>query len=260
MGLLGFGSTGSGDVVARGRSDRADVVGVLVGGGSGRHRTVDYALDVHGPHPFRGGVRLGSDPPMVVRLGTSLQVLHLNSRVVIDWLGSGAEGVVDTQSLKVAPAPGIEDRTLGLGPIQLRGVPARATIEAAEVSTSGSGGDPAMHLALCVERHGLSGYETELVVAQVPHYADHLCAVGRSLPVWVLPERPDAVVIDWPAAATAEPGVDEPPAAVVTELPGPAGPRTRGNQRGRARHGRHLVAPSADDDDVVIDLTGDDGG
>lgn len=232
---------------------------MLVGGGSGRHSTVDYALDVHGPHPFRGGVRLGSDPPMVVRLGTSLHVLHLDSRVVIDWLGSGAEGVVDTQPLKVAPAPGIEDRTLGLGPIQLRGVPARATIEAAEARTSDRGGDPALHLTLCVERHGLSGYETELAVAQVPHYADHLCAVGRSLPVWVLPERPDAVVIDWPAAATAEPGVGEPPTAVVTELPDLSGPRTRGNKRGRARHSRDVVAPSADDD-VVIDLTGDDVG
>ena len=257
MGLFGFGSGGSGDVVAHGRSDQATVVGMLVTGGGGRPRTIDYALDVDAPAPFRAAVRLSSRPPMVVRLGTTLQVLHLDSRVVVDWLGSGADEVVETRPLKAAPAPDIEDRTLGLGPIQISGVPAQATVESAEVRPASRGDGPGLHLALFVERHGLSGYGTEVTLTHVPHYADHLCAVGRTLPVWLLPGHPDDLVIDWPAAATSEPGLGEPPSAIVaglTDAPGPAPRRARTGHR-RDPQGRETA--STDDDDVIIDLTRD---
>lgn len=89
MGLFGFGSIGSGDVVARGRCDSAQVTGIVVGGVSGRRKAIDYALRVGAPQPFTAGVRLGAEPPVVVRLGTTLQVLHLETQVVIDWLEPG---------------------------------------------------------------------------------------------------------------------------------------------------------------------------
>lgn len=259
MGLFGFGSIGSGDVVARGRCDSAQVTGIVVGGVSGRRKAIDYALRVGAPQPFTAGVRLGAEPPVVVRLGTTLQVLHLETQVVIDWLGSGADEIADSQPLKVAPAPGIEDRSVGLGPMQLCGVPARATITEAAVGAPTRDGGPLLHLTLWVERQGLGGYEDELTVATVPHYADHLCTVGRSLPVWLVPERPHEVVVDWPAAAVADPGIDSPPAPLLGELADMAGTRPRQVTSGWNRVDRGQVATSSDGE-AVIDLTGDDPG
>lgn len=218
MGLFGFRSAGSGDVVKHGRSDRATVVGILVTGGGAKPHIVDYALDVDADEPFRAGVRLTSEPPMVVRLGSTLQVLHLDSRVVIDWLGSGSEAVVDSQPHKTVPSPGIEDRSLGLGPVKISGVPVRATVESAEVNPGRRSGRRSLQLELFVERQGLSGYPAEIGLVGVPHYADHLCETGAELPVWVIPESPDDVVIDWPAAAIDDPGLGRPPSRIVTDL------------------------------------------
>lgn len=58
-------------------------------------------------------------------------------------------------------------------------------------------------------------YEVEIGRQNIPHYATHMPTVGRTVPVIVSTKRLDKVLIDWPSAAMAEPGVGIGPATEI---------------------------------------------
>lgn len=255
MGIFGFGIPKPASLIARGASEQATVVGIVVTGSGGGPPTTEYTLEVAVDQPFLAVARVPGEPPMPVRLGSTLQAFHHESHVVIDWLGSGAVEVVGAQGAKGAPERGIHDHTLGLEAMHRRGAPATGTLTAMEVRTSSRDGGARLHLSLLVERNGLAGYETELNLPGVPHYATHLCTVDRALPVWVMPEKPDQVVIDWPAAAGEVPGVDDPPAEILAGL-APAEVRSVRPSRSRRNRGVQGLVAASTQDGGIGDLAG----
>lgn len=58
-------------------------------------------------------------------------------------------------------------------------------------------------------------YDVEVGRQHIPHYATHLPRVGVTVPVIVSVKRLDKVIIDWPAAAMAVPGVGVAPSTEI---------------------------------------------
>ena len=223
MGLFGLGKIKPEQVFERGEEAVGRLVGIDIGETSTETSTVrvdDYAVQVGGPAGFTSGIRQRLDPERLVRLGMVVTVRHLDGRAVIDWAatcgGKGYQG--GGALLKSPPAEGIVDSTLGLDKVQRKGVAATVIVTGAAIRDAMLGLSQVLALDLAVTAEGVDGYDTQLTKVEVPHYASHLAEVGALLPAWVRPNRLDRVVIDWPAAAMASPGVGQASSAVLDGL------------------------------------------
>jgi hypothetical protein len=223
MGLFGLGGVKPQKVVDRGERAPGRIVGIeveMVSGGDGEadRRVDDYAVEVLTSTPFVAGVRQYLRPDHGVRLGMDVVVIHLDGHAVIDWSAtSGGSNSPVSALLEEPPARGILDKTLGLKKAA-KGVPATVTISDLRIRDTMMGLGSVLDISIVVRPDGLDEYDSELKKLTVPFYATHLVEIGRELPGWVDPGRLDKVVIDWAAAAQAEPGVGVPPAEILGSI------------------------------------------
>lgn len=218
-----FGRVRAEDLLKRGERASGRLVGIAVRADPDGGRTDTYAVEVLATPIFVAGLRqrLRLD---VVRLGMGVTVRHLDGKASLDWPGGGPP--TDWAALDDPPAAGIVDDTLGLAEAR-RGLGVTVTLDRVSVVDGPPGAARVLQLDLTVQSPGRPSYPARFAAYGVPHYATHLCHEGRSLPAWVDPDRLDRVVIDWPAAAMADPGVRRPPAAVLSELAVPVGSELR---------------------------------
>lgn len=224
MGLFGRGRVTGEAVLERGERASGRLVGIHVSETSGAGesdtnvRVIDYAVEVAGSDRLVAGLRQHLQPLDVVRLGMTVEVRRLQDRVALDWAATcGGRGGVPV-FVKQPPPVGITDETLGLKRAQKKGVAGVATLNQAAVRDAMMGLARVLHLDLTVRADGLDEYDVEVGKVEVPFYATHLVEVGTVLPCWVRANRLDRVTIDWPAAASADPGVGRAPSSVLAGI------------------------------------------
>jgi hypothetical protein len=160
------------------------------------------------------GVRQKLEPTDWLRLGMTVDVRVHGDAVVIDWgrtmgrIGREGDGYLHGwKMLKQAPS-GICDDELGIkrknateGTFTCVSFGARRVLGIATVPTVDG----------VVELPGQPAYRATADL-RTPGYAAHLPIEGGRLPCVVPDKRLDKPMIDWPAAAVADPGVGQPPA------------------------------------------------
>lgn len=216
MGWFGGGRSGARGLLKRGEAGEGRIVGIRVRSERRLDDTYwqidEYAVEVAGAVPFVAGVRQELVPVETVRIGMQVAVRHDGARAVIDWATTCGGGVGELAFLDAPPAPGIDDLTLTLDDVRERSGPARVRIEGASVTTAMRGLLRAVVLDLAVTPEGRPTYPAQLPIGPgAPFYAAHLPEIGAVLSAWVDPTRPERPVIDWPAAAEADPGVGRAP-------------------------------------------------
>jgi hypothetical protein len=199
------------------------------------------------------GMRQRLDPADEVRLGQPVVVRVDRDAAVIEW---GTVGTFRWKALKRPPEPGIEDDSDGLGKARDKWIAGTATIERVQRRAILMGLASAIDAVVVVHVDGQEDYELTVGKVEPAFYATHLLAVGRALPVWVDPKRPDKLRIDWAQAAIDDPGVGEPPASVeeaVAPAASPAAPVAPGGLAARllARAGVTVDGDPAAIEDVV---------
>jgi hypothetical protein len=223
MGLFGLGGVKPQKVIDKGQRGRGRIVGIeveMVSGGDGEsdRRVDEYAIEVQASPPFVAGVRQYLQPDGTARLGMEVVVLHLDGHAVIDWPATcGGSNSPVSALLKEPPARGITDKTLGLKKAT-KGVPAQVTISNLQIRDAMMGLSSVLDIDIVVRPDGFDEYDSQLKKVTVPFYATHLAEIGRVLPGWVNPSRLDKVVVDWSAAAEADPGVGVPPAEILAGI------------------------------------------
>ena len=219
-----FGRTSMHEIVAKG----APAIGVIrgihvshVAEGESTRRIDEYAVE-HPGGTF--GIRQVLRPDDVVRLGMEVDAIVLGEAGVIDWAATGRrlgfDGALDdhrSKVLKRPPVPGIVDEDPGPARARKRGE--AATIEVTGLHERSHLGGLAVRLTatVTVSIPGTAPYEAEIKGLIVPFYASHLIEVGATLPGYVDLRRLDKPVVDWAAAAMADPGIGRPPARPRTE-------------------------------------------
>jgi hypothetical protein len=220
MGWFGRKGSGARRLLKDGEPGQGRVVGIRVRSEHHLDDTVtridEYAVEVAAaPAAFTAGVRQELDPVDVVRIGMPVAVRHDGERAVIDWATTCRGRVGEVSYLDAPPPPGIDDRALMLDDVRARSRPARVRVEGASSTTAMRGLLRAVVLDLSVTPEGEATYRAQLAIGPgAPFYAAHLPGIGALLPAWVDPARPERPVIDWPAAAIADPGVGHAPVAL----------------------------------------------
>lgn len=199
-------------ILERGTPAPGTIVGIevtLVGGGedSSATRIDEYAVESNGTVY---GVRQWLEPVREVRLGMPVTLRVDGKAAVIEWGTGGPSG---WKSVK-APEPGItdnragDDRPNGLKNARKQG--RAATVEILEfVKRSVMFGIAEVTDARCrVTPAGGEPYEATVPKIDPPFYASHLITVGAVVPGWQFKGLlSESLVLDWPAAAEANPGV-----------------------------------------------------
>lgn len=199
-------------ILERGTPAPGTIVGIevtLVGGGedSSATRIDEYAIESNGTVY---GVRQWLEPLREVRLGMPVTLRVDGKAAVIEWGTGGPSG---WKSVK-APEPGItdsragDDRPNGLKNARKQG--RAATVEILEfVKRSVMFGIAEVTDARCrVTPAGGEAYEATVPKIDPPFYASHLITVGAVVPGWQFKGLlSESLVLDWPAAAEANPGV-----------------------------------------------------
>jgi len=218
MGLFGRG-VDPGKVIEKGQSCTGRIIGIAVReesvGEDSKRRVDAYAVEVRASPPFVAGVEQTLTPDRTVRLGMDVQVKHLDGKAIIDWESTCGGEINWIRLLKEAPATAIVDETLKLDKTRKKGLPGSVTITGASIVDAMMGIRQVLQLGVIVQPQGVESYDSALGNVHVPHYASHLVEVGTVLPAWIDSRRLDKVKIDWPAAATAAPGVGVPPSDVL---------------------------------------------
>jgi hypothetical protein len=202
--------------------DGASLPGLLVGikvtlpdGDSATERH-EFAVEAGG-RLF--GIRQNLSPIEEVRLGMPLTVRIQGSDAIIEW------GDVDLSGWKSVAPPerGITDRRdssdnpTGLDAARRKGESVTAEFLAFPPRKALFGAIQVTDAHCRVITASGAASETKISRFEPPFYATHLITVGTRVPAWnlrgFLGER---LVIDWPAAAEATPGIGVPAAADVS--------------------------------------------
>ncbi len=167
------------------------------------------------------------------------------TNAVIEW---GDSGTSRWKMLKTPPAPGIADDLDGSGNRGAmkrvrRGTAVTVTLLEFSVRKVALGlGESVDASVRVVPDGGGEPFEATIpAMQQAPGYAAHLPVIGATLPGWIRTGLlgGESVVIDWAAAANADPGVGRPPAplpgrgGLLGQLAG--GTRRRETRAGRGR-------------------------
>lgn len=226
-----FGGPSFDKILAKGTAASGRVTGIrvrYVSDGDSDRRVDEYAVE----HPGgTAGVRQALVPDEVVRLGMDVDLMVLGDAVAVDWAATGRrlgfEGTNEAyrfKALKDAPAPGIADEEKALAAARKKGEPITVAITALEEQPFLGGLATRLVATVTVTLAGTEPYETEIKGLAIPFYASHLATVGLVAPGFVTLKRLDRPVIDWAAAADADPGTGRPPARPrTTAPPDPAG-------------------------------------
>lgn len=176
----------------------------------------EWAVEVARPD---GGVdrrgcrqRLGSDVTPQIRLGQMLEVRIDDAGGVLLVDGDLTEAEVHHKVLDPPPDDGIADGGHDLAKERRKAVGARLHVLAAERATVFGVPTTGVDLRVRVEPDHEAPFETTLKNVGLPFYATHLAAAGAVLAGTSRPGRQNAVRVDWPASAVADPGLGLPPA------------------------------------------------
>ncbi len=222
-----FGGPSAEKILAKGSPAPGRITGIRVryaSDGEATTRRIDeYAVQHAGGIT---GIRQLLMPDDVVRLGMEVDVIVLSDAGVIDWAAtgrrSGFDGSVETyrfKALKEPPEPGVIDEESSLASARKKGEPVTLTITGIEERPFLGGMAKRLHATVTVSLPGTDPYQAEIAGIGVPFYASHLIEVGLTAPGFVTLKRLDQPVIDWPAAANADPGVGRPPARPRETVP-----------------------------------------
>lgn len=214
-----FGGPSGEKVLAKGAARPGRITGIEVhhvSDGDSSRLQHEYAVELAGATI---GVRQWLAPDEHLRLGMEVVAVVLDGAAVIDWAATGAQhgfsGTTELhrfKALKRAPAPGIVDHEPAVGSARKKGEPASISITALDERSVLGGLAQTLQATVTVVIDGTEPYQAEVKQVVVPGYASHLLEVGRTLPGFVSLRRLDKPVIDWAAAANAEPGVGVGPA------------------------------------------------
>lgn len=165
-------------------------------------------LEVEGPMPETDGVEL-TGAPRWIRYGQTLPVVRSRRGWEVEW--DAAPGPAPTSVARVKPPDaGIDDKTNKAPRARRKGAPCTVEIREVTAGTFLGMGTDRLDLVTTITTDGMEDYALELKRQEVPFYAAHLLRPATVVPGWVRPGRPDKVVIDWPQAAMAVPGIGEP--------------------------------------------------
>jgi hypothetical protein len=225
MGL--FGGPDGEKVLAKGTPEAGVVTGVRFTYASDSETLMPiqhYAIALASGRTI--GVRQKLVPYEPVRLGMQVAVRTLDDATVIDWAATlaatgqpGSTELFKWKSMKEPPAPGIVDEIPQLTAARKQHTHANLRITAVTPRSAAFGLSTAIDFEVVVSITGSEPYALELRNVAVPCYAGHLPVAGQSLPCWVNERRLDRVVIDWPAAAMADPGVGRPTVQLIPAAP-----------------------------------------
>jgi hypothetical protein len=184
-------------------------------------RYCDYAVEAGGTVY---GIRQDLAPDAEIRLGMPVTLAVDGTAAVIEW---GDSGTNRWKMLKTPPAAGIVDDLDGSGNRgamkRVRtGTPVSVTLLDFSVRKVAFGlGESVDATVRAVPEGGGDPIDTTIpAMQQAPGYASHLVTKGATLPGWIRSGfTGTSIVIDWAAAANADPGVGRPPAP----LPGRGG-------------------------------------
>jgi hypothetical protein len=220
MGLFGRGSQ---KVIDDGRRVRGRIVAIDVREESGDSitRIDEYVVELSPSDAGRRfGVRQVLQPDDYVRLGMEVSAWVRDVDMVIDWASTLAEqGIAASNQLdrwkgdRDATRTGVTDALTGADKAARKGEAGTMTIAVLRWDSKFGGLTTALTIGGTVTIGTDEPYEVEIGRQHIPHYATHLAAVGRTVPVIVSERRLDRVTIDWPSAVEADPGLGMPPAA-----------------------------------------------
>ena len=213
----------AGRVQLEGTRTPGTLVGIQVGVTSEEEssRFSEYAVEAGGTVY---GIRQDLAPDDQIRLGMPVTLVVHGTAAVIEW---GDSGTYRWKMLKAPPAPGIvddlddNDNRGAMNRIR-RGTAASVTLLEFSVRSVALGLGEAVDVLVRAIPVGGEPYETTIKkIGSVPGYAAHLPVIGATLPAWVRSGLlgGESLVIDWAAAANADPGVGKAPAP----LPGRGG-------------------------------------
>ncbi len=213
----------AGRVQLEGTRTPGTLVGIQVGVTSEEEssRFSDYAVEAGGT-VF--GIRQDLAPDDQIRLGMPVTLLVHGSAAVIEWGDSGTDR---WKMLKTPPAHGIvddlddNDNRGAMNKIRLGTATAVTLLEFTTRSVALGLGEAVDARVRAVPDGGEPYEATIKKIGGVPGYAAHLPVIGATLPAFVRSGMlgGESLVIDWAAAANADPGVGRAPAP----LPGRGG-------------------------------------
>ena len=214
-----FGGPSADKILAKGSATTGRVTGIRVrsvSDGDSDRRVDEYAVEHAGG---TNGIRQVLIPDDVVRLGMEVDLALLGGAGAIDWAATGRrqgfDGTNETyrfKALQEPPRPGIVDEEKPLATARKQGEPVTITVTGLEERSYLGAMAIRLTATVTVELPGTEPYETEIKGLAVPFYASHLIQVGLVAPGFVVLKRLDKPVIDWAAAANADPGLGRPPA------------------------------------------------
>jgi hypothetical protein len=213
----------AGRVLSKGTRTPGTIIGIETNVTSDEDSTryCEYAVEAGGAVY---GIRQDLAPHNEIRLGMPVTLAIDGTAAVIEW---GDSGTGRWKMLKTPPAPGVVDDLDGSGNRGAmkrvrRGTPVTVTVLEFSVRKVALGLGESVDAAVRAVPDGGQPFETTIPAMQhAPGYAAHLLVVGATLPGWIRTGLlgGESVVIDWAAAANADPGVGRPPAP----LPGRGG-------------------------------------
>ncbi|MCU1393399.1 MAG: hypothetical protein JWM34_1827 [Ilumatobacteraceae bacterium] len=181
-----------------------------------------YAVEVHAPQPFVAGVEQQLTPLAFVRLGMDVAVRYVDHDAVIDWAATGGGTSGDhIKILRDVPPRGIDDESLDLDRPRRKWSAGSATIVGIATRPGTLHLFQQLHLDLVVHSPAENGgqpYPLQLDKLSTGYYGSHLVVPNCVVPVWIRPGHLADVVIDWPAAAMAFPGVGWPPSPAAQAI------------------------------------------
>lgn len=173
-----------------------------------------WAVEAAGSTTY--GIRQELIPLHEVRLGMPVELRVDGNNAVIVW---GQDMTVRWKMLKTPPAAGIVDdfdlagNKGALSKARAAGAPATATITGFTERSVALGLGAIVDATVRVESATQGSYDAVVAnISNVPGYASHLPVVGAVLPAWEARGTfgAERVLIDWPAAALADPGIGRP--------------------------------------------------
>lgn len=221
-----FGGPPAEKILAKGSPARGRISGIhvhYVSDGDSDRRVDEYAVE-HADGTI--GVRQVLAPDEYVRLGMEVDLVLLDGAGVIEWAATGRrlgfDGRVEPyrfKALKEPPATGIIDDDKAVAGVRKKGEEATIVITGLDERSYLGGMAHRLTATVTVTLPGTEPYQAEIKGLAVPFYASHLITEGRVAPGFVTLKRLDRPVIDWAAAANADPGVGRPPARPRSEVP-----------------------------------------
>jgi hypothetical protein len=224
--VMGLFSRGPEKVISDGQRVRGRIVAIEVSERNDNdttRRVDEYVVELGAADGSkRLSVRQDLVPDGHVRIGMEVNAWVRGADMFIDWQTTLAERGIEGRNVqdawkgeRDATRTGIADSQVGADDALKKGERGSMRINQLRWDSKLGGLINTLTIAGTVTIGTDEPYDVEIGRQHIPHYASHLPAVGRVVPVIVSVKRLDKVTIDWPSAAIAEPGVGVGPSTEI---------------------------------------------